>query len=195
MPAEHRPERNGQGGARILTVGHSTRTLAHFVVLLGENGVAVLADVRKLRGSRAFPHFGEEPLRQALAKANIEYEAIPELAGRRPKSKDPRPRPCWRNASFRNYADHMRTPEFRRGVLRLLALARRGRVAVMCAEAVPWRCHRSLIADWLVVEEKEPVDDIVGTARREHRLTACARRVHGHLSYQLPKAVRASEQA
>ena len=104
-------------------------------------------------------------------------------------AKDPRPHPCWRNASFRNYADHMRTPEFRRGVRRLLALARRGRVAVMCAEAVPWRCHRSLIADWLVVEEEKPVEDVVGTARRPHRLTACARRVHGHLSYQLPRAM------
>jgi uncharacterized protein (DUF488 family) len=195
MPAEQRLQKSRQAGVRILTIGHSTRTLARFVILLGQNGVALVADVRKLRRSRAFPHFAEAPLRQALARAGVEYEPIPDLAGRRSKSKDPRPRPCWRNASFRNYADHMRTPEFRRGVLRLLALARRGRVAVMCAEAVPWRCHRSLIADWLVVEEKEPVDDIVGTARREHRLTACARRVHGHLSYQLPKAVRASEQA
>jgi uncharacterized protein (DUF488 family) len=170
---------------RILTVGHSTRTLAQFVALLADTGVAILADVRKLRGSRAFPHFAEAPLRRALAKAGIRYEPIPELAGRRPKSKDPQPRPCWRNAGFRNYADHMRTPEFRRGVRRLLALARRERVAVMCAEAVPWRCHRSLVADWLVVEEKEPVDDVIGTARRPHRLTACARRVRGHLSYQL----------
>ena len=192
MPAEQRAE-SGQAGARILIVGHSTCTLAQFVALLAQNGVALLADVRKLRASRAFPHFAEAPLRRALAKVSIEYEPIPELAGRRPKSKNPRPRPCWRNASFRNYADHMRTPEFRRGVRRLLALARRGRVAVMCAEAVPWRCHRSLVADWLVVEEKEPVDDVVGTARHPHRLTACARRVHGHLSYQLPRAMRAAE--
>ena len=193
MPADQRPESSGQAGARILTVGHSTRTLAQFVALLAKNGAVLLADVRKLRGSRAFPHFAEAPLRRALAKASIEYEPIPELAGRRPKSKDPRPRPCWRNASFRNYADHMRTPEFHRGVRRLLALARRGRVAVMCAEAVPWRCHRSLVADWLVVEEKEPVDDVVGTARRPHELSVCARRVHGHLSYQLPRTMRASE--
>ena len=178
---------------RILTVGHSTRTLAQFVALLAETGVAILADVRKLRGSRAFPHFAEAALRRALAKASIEYEPIPELAGRRSKSKEPRPRPCWRNVGFRNYADHMRTPEFRRGVRRLLALARRGRVGVMCAEAVPWRCHRSLVADWLVIEEKEPVDDVIGTGRRPHRLTACARRVRGHLSYQLPRAMRGSE--
>src|SRR3989440_9808997 len=98
MPAEQRVESSGQAGARILTVGHSTRTLAQFVALLAENGVVLLADVRKLRGSRAFPHFAEAPLRRSLAKASIGYEPIPELAGRRPKSKDPRPRPCWRNA-------------------------------------------------------------------------------------------------
>ena len=166
-----------QAGVRILTVGHSTRTLAQFIALLAEAGVAILADVRKLRGSRAFPQFAEVALRRALAKASIEYEPIPELAGRRSKSKDPRPRSCWRNAGFRNYADHMRTPEFRRGMRRLLALARRG----------------SLVADWLVIEEKEPVDDVIGTARRPHRLTACARRVRGHLSYQLPRAMRGSK--
>jgi len=81
----------------------------------------------------------------------------------------------------------MRTAEFRRGMRKLLAHARRGTIAVMCAEAVPWRCHRGLIADWLVVERKEAVDDLVGDARRPHRLTVCVRRVRGQLSYQLPK--------
>ena len=84
----------------------------------------------------------------------------------------------------------MLTPGFRAGARRLMVLARHGPVAVLCAEAVPWRCHRSLIADWLVVEKGEPVDDLVGDARRAHRLTACARRVRGHLSYQLPRRVR-----
>ena len=115
---------------------------------------------------------------------------VPGLTGRRPKSAYPQERPCFRNAGFRNYADHMLTAEFRTGARRLLALARRGPVAVLCAEAVPWRCHRSLIADWLVIEKREPVDDLVGDVRRPHRLTACARRVRGHLSYQLPRRVR-----
>src|SRR5438094_8267429 len=122
MPAEQRAE-SGQAGARILIVGHSTRTLAQFVALLAQNGVALLADVRKLRGSRAFPHFAEAPLRRALAKVSIEYEPIPELAGRRPKAKNLRPRPCWRNASFRKYADHMPMTGFRRVVLRVLGVA------------------------------------------------------------------------
>jgi uncharacterized protein (DUF488 family) len=164
--------------------------LREFVRLLSGNGIAVVADVRKLRGSRAFPHFGEASLSRALEKAGIGYEPVPELAGRRAKAARPQERPCFRNAGFRNYADHMRTAEFRRGARRLLALGRRGTTALLCAEAVPWRCHRSLVADWLVVEAKEPVDDLVGDARRAHRLTACARRVRGHLSYQLPRAVR-----
>ena len=146
--------------------------------------------LRKLRRSRAFPHFGEAPLSRALEATGIAYRSIPELGGRRPKSPHPQERPCFRNAGFRNFADYMLTPGFRRGARRLLALRRRGPIAVLCAEAVPWRCHRSLIADWLVVEEGEPVDDLIGKVRRPHRLTACARRVRGHLSYQLPRNVR-----
>jgi len=160
------------------------------VRLLSANGIAVVADVRKIRASRAFPHFGEARLSRSLEKAGIRYEPVLELAGRRPKSPQPQERPCFRNAGFRNYADYMLTPGFRAGARRLLALARSGPVAVLCAEAVPWRCHRSLIADWLVVEKGERVDDLVGDTRRPHRLTACARRVRGHLSYQLPRRVR-----
>jgi len=164
--------------------------LRDFVRLLSANGIAVVADVRKIRASRAFPHFGEGRISRALERAGIRYEPLPDLAGRRPKSPQPQGRPCFRNAGFRNYADYMLTPGFRAGARRLMALARHGPVAVLCAEAVPWRCHRSLIADWLVVEKGEPVDDLVGDARRAHRLTACARRVRGHLSYQLPRRVR-----
>jgi uncharacterized protein (DUF488 family) len=164
--------------------------LRELVRLLSANGISVVADVRKIRASRAFPHFGEARLSRALDKAGIGYEPVPGLAGRRTKSPHPQERPCFRNPGFRNYADHMLTPGFRAGARRLLSLARRGPVAVLCAEAVPWRCHRSLIADWLVVEKEEPVDDLVGNTRRPHRLTSCARRVRGHLSYQLPRRVR-----
>jgi uncharacterized protein (DUF488 family) len=172
--------------ARIVTVGHSTLPLTAFVELLRRNGVQVVADVRKLRGSRAFPWFEERRLRAALRHAGIEYVVVPELGGRRPKAKDPQPRPCWRNAGFRNYADHMRTDEFRRGTRKLLVAGRGRTVAVLCAEAVPWRCHRALVADWLVVEKKRRVDDLVGGRRNPHRLTACARITGGRLSYQLP---------
>lgn len=169
-----------------MTVGHSNRTLREFVALLQENRVGLVADVRKLRGSRAMPQFNERRLARALSIAGIGYLPIPELAGRRGKSEDPLARPCWRNRGFRNYADHMRTAEFRLGVRRLLAAARNRRVAVMCAEAVPWRCHRSLIADYLVVDKKRRVEELVGDRARPHRLTVCARVVRGKLSYELP---------
>src|SRR3954463_10812242 len=106
--------------ARIVTVGHSNRTLAEFVELLARNEVRTVADVRTLRASRAFPHFGEERLRRGLAKAGIGYVAIPELGGLRKKSAEPSPRPCWRNRGFRNYADYMRDDGFRDGVRKLL---------------------------------------------------------------------------
>ena len=168
----------------ILTVGHSNRSLREFVELLREHRVAIVADVRKLRGSRAFPWFDEPRLKRALKRAEIDYVPIPELAGRRGKSATPSPKPCWKNRGFRNYADHMRTGEFRAGIRKLLAL--KGRVAVMCAEAVPWRCHRSLIGDYLVLEKKRRVDELVGARVRPHRRTACARVVRGHLTYDLP---------
>jgi len=169
-------------------LGHSNLTLRDFLALLCAHRVGLLADVRKLRGSRAFPHFGERRLRAALESAGIRYLPIPELAGRRGKSADPSPRPCWQNRGFRNYADHMRTPEFRSGVRKLLAAARGARTAVMCAEAVPWRCHRSLIADYLVVQKKRRVDELVGKRVRPHRLTVCARIAGGKLTYDLPRS-------
>jgi uncharacterized protein (DUF488 family) len=172
-------------------VGHSNRSAGDFLELLREHRVGVVADVRKLRGSRAMPWFGERRLREALARAGIDYAPIPELAGRRPKSAAPSPRPCWRNRGFRNYADHMRTPQFRAGVRKLLALSRGRRAAVLCAEAAPWRCHRSLIADYLVVEKKRRVDELVGDRARPHRLTVCARIERGHLTYELPETRRA----
>jgi len=169
-------------------LGHSNLTLRDFLALLGAHRVGLVADVRKLRGSRAFPHFNERRLRAALERVGIRYLPIPELAGRRGKSADPSPRPCWQNRGFRNYADHMRTPEFRSGVRKLLAAARGARTAVMCAEAVPWRCHRSLIADYLVVQKKRRVDELVGKRARPHRLTVCARIVRGKLTYDLPRS-------
>jgi uncharacterized protein (DUF488 family) len=173
--------------ARIVTLGHSNRPLRGFLALLREQRIAVLADVRTLRGSRAMPQFGERSLRSALCRAGISYLPIPDLGGLRPNSADPSPRPCWRNRGFRNYADYMRTSSFRAGIRTLLAAAREGRIAVMCAEAVPWRCHRSLIADYLVVQKKRRVDELVGDRARPHRLTVCARVVRGKLTYDLPR--------
>jgi uncharacterized protein (DUF488 family) len=172
--------------ANLITVGHSNQTLAAFLALLRENGVRVLADVRTLRRSRAVPQFNEARLRSALGRRGIRYLAIPELGGLRRKSAHPSPRPCWRNSGFRNFADHMRTDEFIVGIRNLLREARRGRTALMCAEAVPWRCHRSLIADSLVAVKRRRVDELVGKRARPHRFTVCARVRRGKLSYDLP---------
>jgi uncharacterized protein (DUF488 family) len=173
--------------ARIVTVGHSNRTLQEFLELLRAHRVRRLADVRTIPKSRAVPWFGDERLRAALEKAGIAYTHIAQLGGLRRNSPEPMPRPCWRNRGFRNYADYMRTDDFRAGIRTLLAEARLGRTAVMCAEAVPWRCHRSLIADYLTVEKKRAVEELVGDRARPHRLSACARVVRGHVRYDLPR--------
>jgi uncharacterized protein (DUF488 family) len=134
---------------RIWTIGHSTRTIEKFISLLEEHGIKSLADVRLLPGSRRYPQFNRETLADSLGTAGIRYEHFPELGGRRKARSDSR-NTAWRNESFRGYADYMETEEFHKGVGRLLDLATQaGSTAIMCAEAVWWRCHRSLISDYL----------------------------------------------
>ncbi len=164
----------GWGKARVLAVGHSTRPLAELVALLEGTGVRTLADVRTIPRSRANPQYEGPALAAGLAAAGIGYVHLPRLGGLRHARKDS-PNGAWRNASFRGYADHMLTPEFEAGLTELRALARQGPVALLCAEAVPWRCHRSLIADALFARGVV-VRHIVGKERtRPHRLTPFAR--------------------
>lgn len=166
----------------IWTIGHSTRTAVEFLDLLAANEIEALADVRRYAGSRKYPQFNPDALRASLADAGIDYVAFPELGGRR----HPRPdshNTIWRNEAFRGYADYMQTPEFRAGMDRLLELARRKRTAIMCAEAVWWRCHRSLIADYLKARGIE-VRHIMGAHKTEnHPYTSAARIKDGVLSY------------
>ncbi len=170
---------------QVFTIGHSTRTLEEFVELLRANGVEVLADVRTVPASRRMPHFARGALQRALPAHGIEYVHIPGLGGLR------KPRPDsinrgWRNESFRGYADYMQTEEFWRALAELEQLAGSKRVAVMCAEAVPWRCHRSLIADALTVHGVE-VRHITGRSPAEiHRMTPFARIDDGRISYPPP---------
>lgn len=133
----------------ILTVGHSTRTLEEMLELLRKHEVACVLDVRAHPGSRRMPHFASEPLAAALRDAGIEYVHVPELGGRR-RSRGESPNGGWRKDSFRAYADHMATEEFRDGLERVARLAHERRCALMCAEALWWRCHRRLVADALV---------------------------------------------
>ncbi|MEW6718976.1 MAG: DUF488 domain-containing protein [Thermodesulfobacteriota bacterium] len=158
----------------VVTIGHSTRELGEFVSLLLENGVLRIVDVRTVPRSRHNPQFNRETLPAALEAAGIGYLHLPELGGLR-RSRPDSPNGGWRNASFRGYTDYMQTDAFASGVERLLDAAKEGRIALMCAEAVPWRCHRSLIADALVAREIS-VEHILGKGRREvHALSPMGR--------------------
>jgi len=132
----------------IYTIGHSTRPIDEFIALLKKNGVERLVDVRLFPGSRAHPQFGREQLRQSLKDFGIDYIHEPGLGGRRRASKQSK-NTGWRNTSFRGYADHMATRGFKDAFASLELLAREKTTAIMCAEAVPWRCHRFLISDAL----------------------------------------------
>jgi uncharacterized protein (DUF488 family) len=158
----------------VHTVGHSTLPLDAFLALLGGHGIAVVADVRQYPASRRHPHFARAALEPALAAAGLGYAWLPALGGRR-RAAPGSPHVAWRNPGFRAYADHMETAEFRAGLDALLALARERPVAVMCAEAVPWRCHRQLVSDALLVRGVT-VRHILGPgATSAHALTPFAR--------------------
>lgn len=164
--------------AVIYTIGHSTRPLDEFLALLRVHGVEHVVDVRRYPGSRRYPQFGREALATALANAGVGYEHAPDLGGRRVARADS-VNTAWRSASFRGYADYMGTQPFQTALARLLDVARARPTAVLCAEAVPWRCHRQLIADALVARG-EPVSHILSDARLEpHRLSPHARVLAG----------------
>jgi uncharacterized protein (DUF488 family) len=177
----------GWGKARVLAVGHSTRPAAELIELLEAAGAVTLADVRTIPRSRANPQFEGPALSRTLAAAGIRYAHLPALGGLRRARKGSQENAAWRNASFRGYADHMQTPEFEEGLCQLRALAREGPVAIMCAEAVPWRCHRSLLADALLARGVV-VEHITGRGRtRPHRLTPFARLDGRRVTYPPPE--------
>ena len=166
----------------IWTIGHSTRDIGEFIDLLKEHQIEVLADVRSFPGSRKYPHFGAEALDQSLAQVGIEYVPFKQLGGRR-KVRPDSPHTVWRNAAFRGYADYMETNEFRRGIENLLKLARTRRTAIMCSEAVWWRCHRSMISDYLKAAGVS-VEHIMAPGKNViHPYTSAAKIVDGDLIY------------
>jgi uncharacterized protein (DUF488 family) len=168
---------------RIWTVGHSTRSGDEFIEILRAQGIEVLVDVRTYPGSRRYPQFNRAALAESLAAVGIRYLHEPSLGGRRRARPDSH-NTAWRNEQFRGYADHMETDEFKNGVRALLELAANARVAVMCAEAVWWRCHRSLIADYLKAEGHEVVHILDKKKTEEHPFTAAASVINGRLSYK-----------
>lgn len=150
---------------RIYTIGHSTRQIHELIALLKENGVTRLADIRRYPGSRRYPHFSREPLSKSLDESGIAYIHCEDLGGRRKPLADS-PNTAIRNEQFRGYADYMATEAFRRAVDRLLDSEQT--TATMCAEAVPWRCHRNLLSDELVRRGVEVVHILGPHSRTKH---------------------------
>jgi uncharacterized protein (DUF488 family) len=166
----------------ISTIGHSTRTLEELVALLRGHAIATVVDVRTVPRSRRHPHFAKDALVESLPQAAIAYTHMPGLGGLRKPRKDS-PNIGWRNEGFRGYADYMQTDDFARHLAALIALADTTRLAIMCAEAVPWRCHRNLISDALVVRGVD-VRHITGAAApAPHVLTPWSRRDGVQLTY------------
>jgi uncharacterized protein (DUF488 family) len=161
-------------GVRLYTIGHSTRALDELVALLRAFDVSVVADIRTIPRSRHNPQFEREALRSALRRRHLGYVHLPGLGGLRRAHKDSL-NTGWRNASFRGFADYMLTEEFEAGLAELQTLVATGTVATMCAEAVPWRCHRSLVADSLTVRGAKVEHITNATHATPHCLTAFAR--------------------
>ncbi|HEY5971402.1 MAG TPA: DUF488 domain-containing protein [Pseudoxanthomonas sp.] len=175
----------------LWTIGHSTRSWDEFVALLRQARIELLVDVRRFAGSRRNPQFSGATMGASLAKSNIAYLPLPELGGRRPVRADS-PHIAWRNASFRGYADYMDTASYLSARTRLAELALSKRTAVMCAEALWWQCHRSLIADDFKADGWRVLHLLAAGRAEEHPYTSAARIVEGRLDYG---AVEDSHQA
>jgi len=170
--------------SRIWTIGHSTRKIDIFLSLLEEKQIKLIADVRMFPGSKRYPQFGREALAKSLGEHGILYEHFPELGGHRKPKADSK-NTAWRNEAFRGYADYMETEDFRKGIGRLVDLASEaGRSAIMCAEAVWWRCHRALISDYLKARGVEVLHILDANKTAPHPYTSAARIVNGALNYQ-----------
>lgn len=167
----------------VWTFGHSTRDINEFLAALQSFGICALVDVRTYPGSRRYPQFNKPALAASLAEIEIDYRHSPELGGRR-RAKPDSMNMAWRNEMFRGYADYMESEEFREGIDRVLALARETRTAIMCAEAVWWKCHRSLIADYLKAKGVTVLHIVSEGKAEEHPFTSAARIVNGELSYR-----------
>jgi uncharacterized protein (DUF488 family) len=170
--------------ATLYTIGHSTRPLDDLIETLEAHGIQSLVDIRAFPVSRRLPHFNRESFEKSLPLSGIRYLWMPALGGYRKKNREDSPNIALRNASFRNYADHMLTAEFESAMAELIMLAESSRTTYMCAERVYFRCHRMLVSDWLVAHGHAVMHiDGVGPAK-PHRLTAEARIVDGELIYR-----------
>lgn len=178
----------------VMTIGHSTHTLEEFIRLLQAHGATCVVDVRTVPRSRHNPQFNLDTLPGSLKEAGLGYIHMPGLGGLR-HAKPDSPNLGWRNASFRGFADYMQTPEFAQSLEELIRLAIKDRIALMCAEALPWRCHRSLIADALLVRGILAEDIMSMTHRQVHTLTPFAKVQGTVITYPLEASGNTPEQS
>lgn len=167
----------------IWTIGHSTRSLEEFTTALKSFAIKTLLDVRSFPGSRRYPHFNKENLAKSLTEQGIEYIHLPSLGGRRRARPDSQ-NIAWRNEGFRGYADYMETAEFAAGIDGLLKHATAAPTAIMCSEAVWWRCHRSLISDYLKANGIDVIHILSERKSEAHPFTSAARIIDGRVSYR-----------
>jgi uncharacterized protein (DUF488 family) len=170
----------------LWTVGHSTRPFEEFLALLKAHGIRTVADVRRFPSSRRYPHFNKEVLAKALRGSGIRYRPLEQLGGRRHARPDS-PNLGWRTEGFRGYADYMATPAFKAALAELTALAAQAPTAIMCAEAVPWRCHRRLISDVLLARGHEVRHILAHDKADLHALTPFAKVTAGTVTYPAPE--------
>lgn len=160
----------------IDTIGHSTHPIEEFVALLKAYGIEQLVDIRSIPGSRHNPQFSQKALQASLESHGITYLYLKDLGGlRHTRNDSPSPNTAWRNASFRSYADYMQTDDFAKGIDELITLAKKAPTVIMCAEAVPWRCHRSLVGDALLVRGIKVLDIMTEKSDPPHTLTSFAK--------------------
>jgi uncharacterized protein (DUF488 family) len=169
----------------IFTIGHSTHPLDEFVAILQSFSISLVADVRNFPGSKRYPHFNKEILEESLYKNNIRYMHFKELGGRR-KPIEGSTNTRWRNAAFRGYADYMESGAFKESISKLQETAMKERVAYMCAEAVWWSCHRSLISDYLKIRGWKVMNIMARGKADEHPFTSAARIADRELRYDEP---------
>jgi uncharacterized protein (DUF488 family) len=174
----------------VMTIGHSTRTLEEFIRLLQAHGATCVVDVRTVPRSRHNPQFNKDSLPRSLKKAGVGYVHMPGLGGLR-HAKGDLSNAGWRNASFRGYADYMQTPGFAQNLAELIRLANQEQIVLMCTESVPWRCHRSLIADALLVRGIRTADIMSATRRQVHTLTPFAKVRGAKITYPAGASRRA----
>lgn len=169
----------------VWTIGHSTRTLDELIRVLKRFGIEAVADVRIIPRSRTNPQFSKDTLGPALEQAGIDYVHMKDLGGLR-KPREDSTNTGWENESFRGYADYMQTPRFEQALSELVDLAERKHTVIMCAETLPWHCHRSLIADALIARGFDVIDIFSERESRPHKLTSFVRVVDGTVTYPSP---------